>query len=55
MKINLESNIMINEIINWGRNIYLIMNFYLLKLKEYINMRELSIDEIRKKLLEIKF
>lgn len=51
MKINLESNIMINEIINWDKSIYL--DFYLLNLKEYINIRELSIDEIRKILLDI--
>ena len=51
MKINLESNIMIHEIINWDKSIYL--DFYLLNLKEYINIRELSIDEIRKILLDI--
>ena len=60
MKINSESNIMINEIIDSENSIYLIMDYLIMdlclfNLEEYINMRKehLSIDEIRKILLDL--
>ena len=50
MKID-NNNIMINDIIDSDKRIYLIMDLCLFNLEEYIYMRKehLSIDEIRKK------
>jgi serine/threonine protein kinase len=55
MKINSENSIMINEIIDADKSIYLIMDLCLFNLEEYINMRKehLSIDEIKKILLDL--
>ena len=54
MKID-NNNIMINEIIDSYKSIYLIMDLCLFNLEEYINMRKekLSIDEIKKILLDL--
>ena len=54
MKID-NNNIMINEIIDSYKSIYLIMDLCLFNLEEYINMmkEKLSIDEIKKILLDL--